>query len=77
MLKNHTEPYFHLSLMFIYRRVGSAHILRVAVSFDIFTYGNSGNISTNHTYYLSCDDSSEQALFLSQIMATVTMTNTE
>lgn len=39
-------PDFHLSLTFIYRRVASTDILRVAVSFDIFhiLYGNTVEI---------------------------------
>lgn len=60
--------------MFIYRR----EVFTVAVSFDIFTYGNTVEIflqTTSTTYPVT--DSSEQAMFLSQLMATVAVTNTE
>lgn len=66
------------SLMFIYRRVVSTDISRVAVSFDIFTYGNTVEIflqTTSTTYPVT--DSAEQSMFLSQIMAMSAMTNTE
>lgn len=38
------EPYSPFSFVFIYRRVVSTDILKVAVSFDNFTYGNTVEI---------------------------------
>lgn len=79
MLSSDTESHRALQpsfffLMFIYRK----EVFTVAASFDIFIYGNTAETvlqTTSNTYPVT--ESFKIAMRLSQIMASITMANTE